>query len=167
MSVIGLWHGASWSFIIWGLLHGIYMSMETAFNVRSIPTEPDNLATTVVKTGRTFLLVSFAWIFFRAQSISDAGYIIANLFNFDSSFARSFSVYGTNSNEYGMQFLISLTCIVLLLSADWVDEKWGIFNIFKGLPTAIRFGLYYALILLIFGVLISAPAIQNFVYFQF
>jgi D-alanyl-lipoteichoic acid acyltransferase DltB (MBOAT superfamily) len=167
MSVVGLWHGASWSFVVWGVLHGIYMGIETVFNARRIQFLPSGSATDVLKIISTFLLVTFAWIFFRTQTLNDAAYIIANMLNFGGDFASSFNVYGVTSEGYASQLLLSLTLIAILVVTDLIDVKWGIFDLFKGVPVLLRFGFYYAIIALIFGVLISARVIQNFVYFQF
>jgi len=167
MSAVGLWHGANWTFVFWGLLHGIYMSVETFLNARRIQLVPHNWITDILKVVTTFILVSFAWIYFRALSLSDANYIVANLFNFGDDFLPSFSIYGTLSNSYLEQFLISLGLIGLLIFSDWIDAKWGFFKLFNDTPILARFVFYYALIALIFGNLISAQVIQNFVYFQF
>lgn len=62
----GLWHGAGWGFVVWGLIHGIYLSFEII---------------TDKKPGRIimFILVSFAWIFFRAQSLGDAFALLSRI----------------------------------------------------------------------------------------
>jgi alginate O-acetyltransferase complex protein AlgI len=75
--VSGIWHGAAWTFIIWGALHGIglaatYEWERSAFYRKRIPT--------LVKQLAVFLYVSFTWIFFRADSLPDAWWIVRNLF---------------------------------------------------------------------------------------
>ncbi len=167
MSGIGLWHGASAPFIIWGLLHGVYMGVESVLNARRLQLVPRHALTDVLKVVTTFLLVTFAWIFFRAATLSDAGYIISQLFNFGGDFAASLQVYGSTVEGYGTQLLLSLGLILLLIISDGIDSKWGIFTLFQKVPTLLRFGVYYALIAVIFGILISTRVVQNFVYFQF
>lgn len=73
----GLWHGADWKFVLWGLIHGAMVSIESLFP-RKEPTR--NVALVWLKRIGTFLLVDFAWIFFRANSIGDAGLAIAKIF---------------------------------------------------------------------------------------
>jgi len=83
----GLWHGASWTFIFWGFLHGFYMafSLLTA-KPRNLIIEKTGLrgtkALTIIQGVITFQLVSFAWIFFRAPSFEYAGDMLNQIFTF-------------------------------------------------------------------------------------
>ena len=75
--VSGIWHGANWTFIFWGLIHGMLQVMEKALGWQKY--EGRNMA---VKTGRicvTFLLVNIAWVFFRMPSIGDAFAVIGKM----------------------------------------------------------------------------------------
>jgi len=77
MVISGLWHGAAWTFIIWGVLHAIgrFLTRElegTSFYKRRVPK--------IVKQLLVFAFVTFAWIFFRAPSLSDAGLIVSRIF---------------------------------------------------------------------------------------
>ena len=83
--VSGLWHGANWTFVIWGALHGSYLiaalilsspKKKISLFIQSQNKSLDKLMDVVI----TFVLVAFAWIFFRANNIEDAIYIINNLF---------------------------------------------------------------------------------------
>ena len=76
--VSGLWHGANWTFVIWGALHGLYVVVEALIHRRGTRIR----LPAVVKVLITFALVSFAWIFFRANSFADAGYVVTHLFAF-------------------------------------------------------------------------------------
>lgn len=88
--VSGLWHGAGWGFIIWGLLHGLYMGCSIFYRPYQ---KKIHKGLGLNKTKRlkiwqviiTFNLVSFAWIFFRAETLSDALYIVTHLFSFVGS----------------------------------------------------------------------------------
>ena len=71
----GLWHGSNWTFVIWGALHALYMLGALYI--------PDSLVKKVpyfLKVLVTFALTCFAWIFFRANSLADAGYILNHMF---------------------------------------------------------------------------------------
>jgi D-alanyl-lipoteichoic acid acyltransferase DltB (MBOAT superfamily) len=85
----GLWHGAAWTFVFWGLLHGIYLVLErrskNAFDrIASALHFEDTAVRRIMSVAATMLLVSFAWIFFYARSIPDALLLIRNLFRFGS-----------------------------------------------------------------------------------
>lgn len=64
--VSGLWHGANWTFVIWGLLHGIILSIERALGIAK--NETTGFAT-FIKWLMTFMIICLAWIFFRANSV--------------------------------------------------------------------------------------------------
>jgi D-alanyl-lipoteichoic acid acyltransferase DltB (MBOAT superfamily) len=78
MVVSGLWHGAAWTFVIWGALHAVgrFLTRElerTEFYERRVPK--------LLKQGFVFIFVTFAWIFFRAESLSDAVLIVKRIFS--------------------------------------------------------------------------------------
>ncbi len=79
----GLWHGARWNFVIWGGLHGLFLAVHKWFLVRAgrkVGAAPlPFTATGLLATAGTFLLVAFAWIFFRAQTFADATSCIAGI----------------------------------------------------------------------------------------
>lgn len=68
--VSGIWHGANWTFIVWGLLHGIYQVVEKFFNIHKYETKRPLLRFSKIII--TFALVDIAWIFFRMPSVHDA-----------------------------------------------------------------------------------------------
>lgn len=165
MALIGLWHGASWTFVLWGLLHGLYMGVNAVLNARRLrllPRWADSL-----KIVGVFLLVTFAWIFFRANSVVDAAHIIHHLFNFDGDFLSTFEVYTTNPDGYLVQFLVCTTLIAILMVADWLDARHGLFEIFTARRTVVRWAVYYSLTALIILSLIPVDVVQQFVYFRF
>ncbi|MBN2828693.1 MAG: MBOAT family protein [Candidatus Cloacimonetes bacterium] len=71
----GFWHGANWTFLVWGILHGIYLIFYkmTSHLFTRLPKQ--------ISIVITFIAVSFAWVFFRAKSLNDALYIIRNVFH--------------------------------------------------------------------------------------
>jgi alginate O-acetyltransferase complex protein AlgI len=73
MTIAGLWHGAAWTFVAWGMIHGLTMAFERAVvKKRWYRATPD-----AVKVGVTFLVVLFAWVFFRSATLADAGRYLA------------------------------------------------------------------------------------------
>jgi D-alanyl-lipoteichoic acid acyltransferase DltB (MBOAT superfamily) len=75
MTIGGLWHGAGWTFVIWGLLHGLYLAANHLFSAL-FPRFPENGATRLVGGILTFLAVTVAWVFFRAPDVATALVII-------------------------------------------------------------------------------------------
>src|SRR3989344_7847529 len=83
--VSGLWHGANWTFIIWGSLHGLYLiisimtgDIRNKIKIITGLNEHQKISK-ILQVITTFCLVSFAWIFFRANNLSDATYLVKNI----------------------------------------------------------------------------------------
>ena len=76
--VSGIWHGANWTFIFWGVMHGVLQIIEKALGLQKY--EGKNWAVRTVRIAVTFLLVSFAWVFFRMPNIGDAFGMIGRMF---------------------------------------------------------------------------------------
>lgn len=76
--VSGIWHGANWTFIFWGVMHGAFQIIEKALGWQKY--DGKNWAVRIVRIAVTFLLVSFAWVFFRMPNIGDAFGMIARMF---------------------------------------------------------------------------------------
>jgi alginate O-acetyltransferase complex protein AlgI len=99
--ISGLWHGASWGFIIWGALHGLFqiVGLLKKRYLPNLPKMPAFIDTTLV-----FLMVSFAWIFFRVPTISGAEHIFRELFS------GNWNLVGITMNEviYGVILVIAL-----------------------------------------------------------
>ena len=171
--VSGFWHGANWTFVIWGGLHG-------AFLVLSILNEKTrngfNKALNLVKHPRllraidaiiVFVLVDFAWIFFRANNLSDAKYVITHLFSFNFSHGVANALKG-NMYKAGMQpveFLCSVFLILFLLFFESQEHSSRDFEIVNKRPVYVRWAIYYLVLLAImfYGVFDNS----QFIYFQF
>jgi D-alanyl-lipoteichoic acid acyltransferase DltB (MBOAT superfamily) len=162
--VSGLWHGAAWTFVIWGALHGGYVVAEVLFSRLKNPPNIPGFIRLIV----TFALVCFAWIFFRASSFDDALYVVANLFNFADGledFARPFNA-GLFPAQW--EFTISVALIAILLLTDWLDAKWNFIESLGQIPAVARWTIYYVLA---FGISVSlwiyVSGTADFIYFQF
>lgn len=170
--VSGLWHGANWTFVIWGGLHGLYLVLEEL----SEPLKKKIKSRLKFKTSGfsfrltavlfNFMLVAFAWIFFRANNIQDSFYIVKNLFVNNFSTLIGEDLYSLGLDEYDFKAAVFSILILLLVHlaqrkislSRWVAEQW--------LP--VRWILYTGLILtiLIFGFYGQNEKAQ-FIYFQF
>lgn len=80
----GLWHGASWSFVVWGAYHGLFLVMERAFLLRWY-----EKAGKFISTVFTFLIVIVGWVFFRIEKLSDAFTFIKTMFSFNTGLSNS------------------------------------------------------------------------------
>jgi len=158
----GLWHGASWNFVIWGGLHGLYMigsrltaawreALARASGIAKIP-----WLRKAFKVLITFSLVNVAWIFFRAPSFPAAVHIVMHLFS-----ARVDSIYFSFS---GRDFRLALLCVTIVFLADALRDHPAVRSL-AALQGGPRFGLLLLLTLLIFnyGIIDNIP----FIYFQF
>lgn len=76
--VSGIWHGANWTFIVWGCMHGVLQIIEKALGLQKY--EGNNGFVKAIRILVTFLLVNFAWIFFRMSDINSAGIVIGKIF---------------------------------------------------------------------------------------
>lgn len=166
--ISGLWHGANWTFVLWGFLHGFYLvssiwtrnireSISHALKVDRFPA-----LQRFFKIIITFHLVLFAWIFFRANSIGDAFLIIRNMFNFD------FSVAGLQQINVALgwgELGIALLSILFLEIFHLFEAGTTLKKRFLASPQALRWAVYYSLALAIvfFGVFNHT----QFIYFQF
>lgn len=114
----GLWHGASWTFVIWGGIHGAYqiigklknMLLKTMQDKGKITLKNDSAALTFLRRLCTFSLVCFAWIFFRGNSLGDCGIAIAKLFTDWSSASSALKSMG-----FGTSALITTLLMVGIL----------------------------------------------------
>lgn len=162
--VSGLWHGANWTFIIWGAIHGFYMvfaiwtfTYRERFNkVVGISKFPNLYALFQVLV--TFVLVYVSWIFFRANNLNDAIYILKNHFVFDGN--QMINLFRIQTD-----FAISFVSIVLLILIDFMEEKYNLFIRLNLLPRFYKWAL-----LLVFICIVFIFAVWNetdFLYFQF
>ena len=120
--ISGLWHGAAWTFVFWGALHGVYIVVENrSKNVLDRIERTLRLEHTAVRramgTLMTILLVSFAWIFFYARSIPDAVLLIRNLVRFGSG-TDIFAPWASLTNAPVVEMALAWGLIGLLVLAD-------------------------------------------------
>jgi alginate O-acetyltransferase complex protein AlgI len=167
MLLSGLWHGAQWTFVVWGGLHGVFILLDMYWNQKASHRLNFIKLPEFVLSGWkmfvTFNLISFTWIFFRAHSLPDAFMIIRNLFvglRFESSGIGSIMPGG----KY--ELLIALCAIALALLVDVLQHRNVSLRTFAlRQPIWLRWSAYYVLflIILIFGKF----GLDEFFYIQF
>ncbi len=167
--VSGLWHGAAWTFVIWGALHGLYMVAEVALRRSGLQLIPGPAWLRMALGGLvTFALTSFAWIFFRANSPADAFYIAGHLLSFsggDILAPLAGSVLATRG-----ELFIALAAIAVLLVVDGLSAR--IISTTQHLPDQLalvpRWLLYYGIAgFILIAATLYARATSPFIYFQF
>jgi alginate O-acetyltransferase complex protein AlgI len=170
MLVSGLWHGAGWTFVIWGLLHGLYFTIAGPLEhgidqlVKWLRLDRYPAVSKGIKIFVTFNLVSFAWIFFRANSLTDALTIIHNITLVD--FRNTLEIFiDRPARLAALQYSTIFFIVVLII--EILEEKHDLYAILKHQPTWLRWLVYYAVVMSI--TLFSADPNMplQFMYYQF
>ena len=153
--VSGFWHGANWTFIIWGALHGTFLITHIGVNKllqRTGYSFKPNPLKTFLQIIFTFLLISLAWVFFRAGSVADAFYIVKSIFHFS---LKDNTTFALNNNE--MLFSVFVIAVLCLKERFYLTIPTKNTVLFVLLFTTIIFSCYF------FGVFNN----RQFIYFQF
>jgi alginate O-acetyltransferase complex protein AlgI len=162
--VSGLWHGANWTFVIWGALNGFYQvaTLLTA-GVRDrlarlihLPAALGSLLGAFV----TFHLVLIAWVFFRAKTVTDAFDILGVMAGAIPKLPTLLSTYPLTG-----ELVLSFVLIVVLLVIEILDERRPLTERLRDKPVVIRWGYYYALLVCL--AVIGKWGLSQFVYMQF
>ncbi len=163
--ISGLWHGANWTFVLWGSLHGFYII--SAIWLKNIKVKINNFfnldcSSKLIKVFDifvTFHLVCLSWIFFRADTISNAFKIIKNTFSFNSNFWNLNIPITINELAYSLFFIFLMELI------HFLQRKSSLIQVINQKSTAIRWLTYCIFIWLIF--IFGEFGNQQFIYFQF
>ena len=158
--VSGFWHGANWTFIVWGLLNALYFmpllllnlnrnNIGTVAEGKLFPTVREFLSMAI-----TFALTVLAWIFFRAESLTHAFSYIGSMFD-SSLFSKP--------DVFPRPLLVLLPAFVLV---EWLgrEQRYALEQFGLRWPRVMRWSFYYVLI---FCILMFMGKEQEFIYFQF
>jgi alginate O-acetyltransferase complex protein AlgI len=166
--VSGFWHGANWTFIVWGLLNALYILPSIVFK-----THRNNLD--IVASGRyfptlreftsmaiTFALTTFAWIFFRAENVSHALAYVSRIFTASLFTLPQGSAFLNDNITIFVLFLV----VSIFFCLEWLgrEHKYAIEKIVTVFPRPVRWLFYYSLIWVMFT---FQGKTQQFIYFQF
>ena len=162
--VSGFWHGANWTFIIWGGLNALYFlpllvlnknrqHLEIVANEKNLPTFKEFFQILI-----TFGLTVFAWIFFRAENIKHAINYISQIF---SNSLFTFPIY--DKDDYAKPIFLLILIFIII---EWFGRKqeYAIANLSLLKHKVFRYAFYYAIIFIIFW---FGGEQQEFIYFQF
>ncbi|SFU85098.1 MBOAT family O-acyltransferase [Butyrivibrio sp. M55] len=159
--ISGAWHGAGLTYIMWGALHGVYQVIEKSLNIR-------RKLSASISTAITFICVSFAWIFFRADSISDAIRFIFQMFRWNPWILTDGTLV-----SFGMDILDWGVIIVSVSLAFLIEYKknhgFSIYRYVMSKNIIVRWLFYYLVIVLLmimgkYGAIYDAT---NFIYYKY
>lgn len=152
MLIGGLWHGANWTFVLWGALHGAWLAVERFFDFDS-----DRVSHGAIKQWFKrfviFHLVCFAWIFFRAPTMGAA---------FD--FLEGLKTWSISGNFYPLFSMLAAFSIPMFM-VDWLENRRDEEFLTEKSSTIVQ--IVFAVVLLSTVVLFSANSSAAFIYFQF
>ena len=152
----GLWHGASWNFVIWGALNGLFLILfDTHINQR--------IKSKLLKHMFIFTSWALSLIFFRAQTFNEAINVFSNI-----NLSNKSNIYSMGLNNSEIHFTFWL--LISYMAIEYINEKKGnLINIITNQKMLIRFTFYLLLILSI--IFLGAYGVgfndTNFIYFQF
>jgi len=150
----GLWHGASWTFVVWGGLHGLYLAVERGLRSRFSGYRPGPLA--LLGLGLlTYALVNLTWVFFRARSFDKAWQVLGGM-------------VGANGQAAPILPTVHLVMVTLIISglvfAHWQMRDRTLESAVARVPALLLSGIWA---LMAFAIVIAQGAGNAFIYFQF
>lgn len=176
--VSGLWHGANWTFVVWGAINGAYNVIHRALFGKKEqrrrqrikegkPVPKTHPAVAVLKAVGTFVLIDFTWVFFRANTMADAMYVFRNMF---SDLSLLFTAgYFTQMMEkiafYSNNGVAVIWCILFMFAVELWEGKSTIADRINESKPFVRWAFYYTVIILI--IFFGYFGQSQFIYFQF
>jgi alginate O-acetyltransferase complex protein AlgI len=145
----GLWHGAAWSYAVWGLFHGVALAVERFIADKTKTNTSPKLAVRILKGFLVFIFVTIAWLLFKLPNFDHVIlYIIAIKTN-----------WGTLTGIRGIPYIIVYSLPVVIYHLLYLIKRYEYFNIAK------YEYLFYGLML--FGIVVNSGSTGEFIYFQF
>lgn len=155
MLIGGFWHGASLNFIVWGGIHGIWLSLERVFHRKSDVRPDDNLMIQIFKILFVFVLISFIWIFFRAENMEMAIHYFYNIFQFKNGLELGYT-------KLNLFYLI----LVLMFFGKILGQKYEL-KLNYYMEKESNLGYYFCISIMIIGSILLSGNAKPFIYFVF
>jgi D-alanyl-lipoteichoic acid acyltransferase DltB (MBOAT superfamily) len=153
----GLWHGANWTFIFWGVYHGLLLVIQNRLPRLQLNVLPKAVSTCVF-AGFTFFLVSIGWVVFRSASISDAySYLFDIVARFDLP----------ASKRSGVLYVLVAVLLDALWRKDTRLETVRFFDLKTSPALLVRWSAYVFMFWMVVTGVANRSGIQQFIYFQF
>lgn len=162
----GLWHGANWTFVAWGGLHGLYLWIEKLITDRRLAAVGSSSSATLTNQSKpkesfvyallTFLLIAITWVFFRATTFTQASHLISSMVGFIPT--------ATNPLLTTLAILKVATIIPIMLVVQWLMRNRTIIDMAYGMKGWQLGSIWAALVMLI---ILAQESSGSFIYFQF
>ncbi len=165
----GFWHGATWTFIVWGALNALYFlplllsntnrtNLGVVAEERTWPTLKE-----IAQMAITFGATVIAWVFFRAESLGDAWQYLVGMF---TGLLLPDTYLPAMGRLWRMTGTLLPVMVLLFFAVEWVGrrQRFALQGWIDRVPAVVRWGIYYALAI---AVIIHAGHEQQFIYFQF
>lgn len=161
----GLWHGANWTYVVWGILNGIYLifgALTEKFRNRifgAVGLSEKNPLRLAIRLGTTFLLTCIAWVIFRAQTLPDAWHILTH-------FWQGWDFSAIRTEQFLLrQMPVAVGAIAVLELGEWLRRRPNLGTSWMRLPVPLRWCGYSAAVVAV--VLLGVYRESQFIYFQF
>ena len=161
-AAIGVWHGAGWTFVLYGLFQGIiilYEMMAAPFR-NKIKGFIGNGGWRFIMILRTYLLFAFSLLFFRVSRFNDVWYMYGNMFR-----PESFSIKELRLGMSDFDWIVFGIAVLLMFLIEYLNSKHDLLERCVQLKPVVRWSSYICLVLIIF--LFGAFGVENFIYIQF
>jgi len=163
-TISGLWHGANWTYVVWGLIHGCGQAIESLF-IKKKKYKKSKLSK-ILSIIFVFIFCTIGWVFFRAESFEDAIYILTNGF---VGITKPINYIITASINLGLipwDYADIIIALLVLSIFDFFNKKCDVINKISCLKLVPRWSIYITFILLILALLPENTG-GEFIYFQF
>jgi alginate O-acetyltransferase complex protein AlgI len=153
----GLWHGASWNFVVWGGLHGLFLVIERLIKKhRGQVKEISNVWAKICLGILTYLLVNITWVFFRADDFAMSMNLISSMFGFAPNDAKT---------PLPILYIVEVAVVISgLVTAHWLMRNTTIEAVYSKMPSWL---VTVVLAFMAFTVIITQGSGNAFIYFQF
>ncbi|MCQ2513900.1 MAG: MBOAT family protein [Ruminococcus sp.] len=161
--VSGLWHGANWTYIFWGGVHGVAQVIEKNLFPKSKKNKSKILWW--LKVLVVFVFCCFTWIFFRANTLADAGYVLTHMFSGIGNFTAYIKNGIIDINITNFDLLKIFAAVLILSVFDFLSLRFDVINLISKNKCFIRYSFYFVILIII--IFFRATEASTFVYFQF
>lgn len=162
--ISGLWHGANITFVIWGGIHGLLQILEDILHIKKNTKKYSFIW--YIRVILVFIIMTFTWVFFRAQNINEALYVFSNMFK---GIAHPLSYLRSGIYSFGVKptyLLVTLTLYLLpLFIYDLLSVNYDCFTLINKQNKVTRYTVYFVILFMI--LLLHYVGEVSFIYFQF
>ena len=164
----GLWHGANWTFVLWGVFHGIFRILEELLKtprqkiLSILNIKEENVGLKIFETIFTFIIVCISWIIFRANNISDLGTLVGKVFNSFGTFADTFKTMNLTLSAI---ICTVVSILVMVLFDRILNDKNRVYPTSLMSKTNVSWLVW--IVAIAWMLLLSVGGASTFIYFQF